>query len=1083
MNDNSSNDNKSSLDPADRFRKLVGDQDQTTSESEKKTEPSLEDTQPTKLKSAGQTSPTQPPFLANNQVTGASKSNGPALLPDDWSSEQTTHSSGAVLPKRVGEVDMEGTQVTPAAPTTHTSLHPNAFRAPEEARQPSTSQQPTTLKPSKRIKPKAAKGSQSKNKKVWGCLLRVLIGILFLGVIILIGIGSIVVYQYVRISANLPSVNELLQNTSQFETTTIYDRNNDPIYEIIDPNAGMRTQVNIDQVSPYVILATLATEDKNFYNNPGYDLLAIFRALWENYTSGQIVSGASTITQQLARMLLLSPDERTQQTVERKAREIILAGQITRQYSKDQILELYLNEVYYGNLSYGIEAASETYFHTSASQLTLGEAAFLAGLPQSPSVYDIYTDPEDTLHRTEEILSLIYQLVQERGGCVDVGPGRKPICLSKQDLTDAANQIAAYNFQPSTNNMVYPHWVTYIRSLLEQEYGAQTLYHSGFKVYTTLDPQLEDLAQQIVSQQVNSLSNLHVLDGALVAIQPSTGEILAMVGSADFNNAAISGQINMAVQPRQPGSSIKPITYTAAFEKGWTPSTLLWDVPSSFPPSGNPNDTNPPYVPVDYDGKFHGPVTVRTALSNSLNIPAVKTLNFVGVYNNPATPNQDSFISLAERMGITTLTRNDYGLSLTLGGGDVTLLDLTSAYSIFANSGKRMAPQAILKITDYQGNVIYQYQPPAGEQVIRPEHAYLITSILSDNNARAMEFGTNSVLNMPFQVAAKTGTTNDFRDNWTLGYTPDLTVGVWVGNADYTPMVNTTGLTGAAPIWSQFMQAAEMKVSNNNPTPFTRPAGIVDEVICSMSGTQPSSNCPSERSEVFASDQPPLPADDDLWKEVQIDTWTNLLASSDCSDFTDKKLSLNVSDTSAQDWITNTSDGKAWAENAGFGDSVFFTPSRACTSSDPHPKIVFVGLSDGQTITSNPIDIYAVISATDNFKEWRLDYGVGNNPSKWTTLVNNNTAQITTPDKIYTWDLSSVPTGTVTLRIVMTSTKDTTATRTIRLTNQSPTPTPTVTATATPTNTPTNTPTETPTETLVPTFVPTYTLVPSSTPE
>ncbi|HTX79857.1 MAG TPA: transglycosylase domain-containing protein, partial [Longilinea sp.] len=1029
MNDNPPNDNNTPFDPADRFRKLVGSENQSAGESEKKSDPSLEDTQPTKIKSTGQTSPTRPSPVTNDEATAAPKNDaGAQTTSDGWLSEQMTRPSHAVLPRRVEEIDLEGTQVTPTAPTTRTSLHSEAFRAPEETNQQGVAQQLNTLKLPRRVKPKAAKSNQNGNKKTLGCLLRVLIGILFLGILVLIGIGSVIVYQYVRISSTLPSVDELLQNASQFETTTIYDRNNDPIYEIIDPNAGKRTQVNIDQVSPYVILTTLATEDKDFYNNPGYDLLAIFRALWQNYTSGQIVSGASTITQQLARALLLSPDERSQQTVERKAREIILAGQITRQYSKDQILDLYLNEIYYGNLSYGIEAAAETYFNTSASQLTLGEAAFLAGLPQSPSVYDIYTNPDDTLHRTEEILDLTYQLMQERGGCVDVGPGRQPICLTKQDLTDAANQIAAYDFQPPTNNMTYPHWVTYIRSLLEQEYGAQTLYHSGFKVYTTLDPQLEDLAQQIVSQQVSSLSNLHVTDGALVAIQPSTGEILAMVGSADFNNAAIAGQINMAIQPRQPGSSIKPITYTAAFEKGWTPATLLWDVPSSFPPSGNPNDTNPAYEPVDYDGKYHGPVTVRTALANSLNIPAVKTLNFVGIYDNPDTPNQDSFISLAERMGITTLTRDDYGLSLTLGGGDVTPLELTSAYSIFANGGKRVAPQAILKITDYQGNVIYQYQPPEGEQVIRPEHAYLITSILSDNNARAMEFGTNSVLNLPFQVAAKTGTTNDFRDNWTLGYTPDLAVGVWVGNADYTSMVNTTGLTGAAPIWSQFMQAAEMKLTNNNPTPFTRPAGIVDEVICTMSGTQPSSHCPSERTEVFASDQPPLSTDNDLWKEVQIDTWTNLLTSPDCNDYTATKLSLNVNDSFAKDWITDTSEGKAWAEDAGFGDSVFFTPSRVCTSSDPRPKIVFVGPTDGQTVTSSPVDIFAVISATANFKEWRLDYGAGNSPSKWINLVNHNTNQITDPDKIYTWDLSSVPSGTVTLRIVMTSTKGTTAT-------------------------------------------------------
>ncbi len=298
-----------------------------------------------------------------------------------------------------------------------------------------------------------------------------------------------------------------------------------------------------------------------------------------------------------------------------------------------------------------------------------------------------------------------------------------------------------------------------MRSQLEEMYDPQTIYRSGFTIYTTLDPNLQNAAQRIVAEQVAALIDKNAHNGALVTIKPSTGEILAMVGSVDFYNEAIDGQVNMATSPtRQPGSSIKPITYVAAFEKGWTPSTLIWDVPSEFPPSGDPNDPREPYKPVNYDEKFHGPMTVRTALANSFNVPAVKTLDFVGIYDNPNTPEKDGMIGMAERLGITSLTRPDYGLSLTLGGGDVSLIEMTGAFSVFANGGRRIPPVAILRIVDHTGEVVYEYQPQPGEQVIRAEHAYLISSILSDNEARSWMFGRNSALNLSFPVAAKTGT-------------------------------------------------------------------------------------------------------------------------------------------------------------------------------------------------------------------------------------------------------------------------------------------------------------------------------------
>src|SRR5215217_3692677 len=969
------------------------------------------------------------------------------------------------LPRRVDELDMDGTRVSPVA-----------YEPPSRTRNVQTRLAPPTIVPP--VQPPVVVRTTSFDwRSGWGgCLIRGFLVALF-GVVVALIIGaSGLLFSYYSIARTLPSVEDLQNRASQFETTRILDRNGNPLYEILDPNAGRRTYVTLDKVSPFLVAATIATEDKDFYEHPGFDAGAILRALWENYRTGGQGGGASTITQQLARALLLSPEERAQRTYSRKAREIILAAEITRRYSKDDILELYLNEIYYGNLAYGIEAASETYFGKSANQLDLAEASFLAGLPQSPSVYDIYANRDVTLARQQQVLVLMFGLSQQRG-CIKVSNSEVPICVDAPAAAGAADEMKSRTFNSPNVNARYPHWVNFVRSELEKKYDAQTIYRSGFIVYTSLDPALQDEAQRLVTEQVAQLADKNAHNGALVAIKPSTGEILAMVGSPDFNNEAISGQINMADSPtRQPGSSIKPVNYVAAFEKGWTPATLIWDVPSEFPPSGNPNDTREPYRPVNYDGNFHGPVTVRTALSNSFNIPAVKTLNFVGIYDDPNTPQKDGMIAMAERLGITSFTRPDYGLALTLGGGDVSLLELTGAYSVFANGGKKVPPVAILKIVDFEGTTVYEYQPPQPEQVIRPEHAFLISSILSDNEARSWMFGRNSLLNLPFQVAAKTGTTNDFRDNWTLGYTPDLVTGVWVGNADYTPMVNTTGLTGAAPIWSSFMTFAVPYVSNNAPTPFTIPPGIVEMVICSTSGTEPSNSCRGgQRSEFFASDQPPLPKGQDLLRRVNIDTWTGLLAGDACKDFTKEDMTMNVSDKSARQWL-RSGEGREWLEAHDMPRNPSFSSDRECNASDPHPVLEFQNPTNGATITTTTLPVSGVIDVKNGgFTGWRLEYGNGNDPSDWMVLTQGNNA-FPQPGLIYTWDLNNVQGNQVTLRLYLMNGEDDYAERKVTLNLSLPTPTP-----------PTAFPTDTsipvvasPTETLT-SFPPTETPTPTET--
>ena len=927
--------------------------------------------------------------------------------------------------------------------------------------------------PSSKIRKKHAPLISGEEGK--GCIVRMVILALLAGIIILLAGGSIIVYEYYKIAATLPSVADLQQRASTFETTRIYDRSGGLLYEILDPNAGRRTFITIDKISPYVVAATIATEDKSFYRHPGFDWTAIIRAFWQNFQGKETVSGASTITQQLARYLFLSPEERSEQTYIRKVREALLAAEITRRYTKDQILEIYLNEFYYGNLAYGIEAASETYFNTTADKLDLAQASFLAGLPQAPSVYDVYNNREATRERQQQVLTLMYEASNEEG-CIFVSNSVARVCVDADAAVNAYKQLENYEFNPPYVQMRYPHWVNYVRSILETQFDAQTIYQSGFSVYTTIDPALQDVAEEVVKEQVESLQAYDATDGALVAIRPSSGEILAMVGSADFYDDSIDGQVNMAVSPtRQPGSAIKPITYIAAFEKGWTPATLLWDVPSEFPPSGDPNDPRPPYKPVNYDGRFHGPVTVRSALANSYNIPAVKTLQFDGIYDDPNTPEEDGMLSVAGKMGITSLTRDDYGLSLTLGGGEVSLIELTGAYSVIANGGSRVPPVAILRILDHSGNIVYDYQTPSGDQVIRPEHAYLITSILSDNEARTPMFGPNSVLNLPFPAAAKTGTSNDYRDNWTLGYTPDLAVGVWVGNADYSAMHDISGVTGAAPIWSQFMQMAIQQLTGGNPTPFSVPNGIVQKAICDVSGTEPSEWCPDQRLEYFASDQLPLPRSQDLWSKVIVDTWTGLRASDACKDFTKEVFALNVTDPWAIGWLQNDSQGKAWVEKMGFSTPLRFTPSRECLAGDPHAVIELSSLTEGQTITSSPLDIIAKIDVSADFQSYTLDYGTGDDPGEWKRLMESSQPS-PQPSKIYSWDLQEIAQGSITLRIKINSIRGGYAERKIHLNILIPSPTPTV--TPTPTNTPTATPTFTPSPS--PTFPPTDT--PSATP-
>lgn len=897
----------------------------------------------------------------------------------------------------------------------------------------------------------------------------------FLMLLVAVGAGSFLVYKYFSIASSLPSVADLKSKAAQFETTRIVDRNGALLYEIIDPNGGLRTYVPLEKMSPYMVAATLATEDKDYYSHAGFDPVAIARAMWVNYTSGGIVSGASTITQQLARSLLLT-DERYDQSVDRKAREIVLAAEITRKYSKEEILELYLNEYYYGKLSYGVEAAAETYFKTTADKLTLAQAAFLAGIPQSPVMYDVERNREGTMNRFQTVIVLMNELSNERG-CIYVSTSAKPVCVDRQAAVEAVNEMQNYQYQPPAERIKFPHWVDYIRKQLELMYDPGTIYRSGFTVTTTLDPVLQEEAQRIVTENVAALAANDAHNGALLALKPQTGEILAMVGSPNFYDDQYAGQINMTIMPRQPGSAMKPLVFAAAFEKGWTPATTIWDVPVSLPPSGVEGDPSEPYRPVNYDGRFHGPVSVRLALGSSYNIPAVKALQYVGIYDDAATPENDGLIGFARKLGITTLTRNDYGLALALGGGEVSLMEMTGAYSVFANEGKLVNPIAITKIVDFKGNLVYEYQVPEGKQVYPADFSYLMSSIMSDNGARTPAFGANSVLNVGFPAAVKTGTTNDFRDNLTIGYTPDVVVGVWVGNADNSEMINTTGVTGAAPIWAQFITFANNHLTQGQPRDFAIPSTIYEKEICAISGTEPSEECPTRRMEIFAQSRPPLSREYDFWKPVEIDTWTGLLASAACPDFKKDALTLNVKDETAVKWIKETDEGREWAKSMRFEDPIYFIPERSCSVDDPRPTLLFASLRDGDTIRESPLPIYAVIKVPTDFRDYRLEWGAGSDPQEWNVLFVGD-RQSDQAIMLKEWDTLEVKEEEITLRLYLTRDDEKYAERKIRLRLDVPTPTPTPTQTPLPTATATATFTSTSTFTATVPPPPTATALP-----
>lgn len=580
--------------------------------------------------------------------------------------------------------------------------------------------------------------------------------------------GVVIWQSYIFVKA-LPSPRNI--GKMNFPTSThIYDRNGELLYEIYrDQN---RTPVSLEELPEYISQATIAVEDKDFYHHFGISLFGgMVRALKDTYLTGEL-QGGSTITQQLVKSSLLTPER----TIERKVKEVILAVWTERLYSKNQILEMYLNQVPYGGSAYGIEEAANTFFGKPAKDLKLEEAALLAGLPQAPSLYSPYLNPELAKKRRNEVLRRMRD---------------EKFITSEQYESATKKELAVV---PLKIDIKAPHFVFYIKQKLEEKYGVQMVEEGGLRVTTTLDLKIQRQAEQILKEEIEKVKYANINNGAIVVTDPSSGEILAMVGSVDYFQQP-NGAFNVTDALRQPGSTIKPVMYALALENGYTAATLIDDVPTRIDIPGSE-----PYVPVNYDGRFHGRVTMRNSLANSYNIPAVKVLQTIGV---------ERFLNHAEKMGIDTWTdRTRYGLSITLGGGEVRMTDMAEAFGVFASGGYWNETTGIKSI-DMRGNANLNFEKQEPKMVMNAGVAYIISDILSDNVARQSAFGAGSLLEIPnHRVAVKTGTTNDLKDNWTIGYTPEYLVTVWVGNNDNTPMNQylVSGVTGAAPIWHRMME-------------------------------------------------------------------------------------------------------------------------------------------------------------------------------------------------------------------------------------------------------------------------------------
>ncbi|MBI2590655.1 MAG: PBP1A family penicillin-binding protein [Candidatus Blackburnbacteria bacterium] len=778
----------------------------------------------------------------------------------------------------------------------------------------------------------------------------------FFGVLALF-LGAFVIVPILAIG--LPSPDKLSQDRGS--ATKIYDRNGVLLYDIYSNQR--RTPVESSEMPKYLKEALVAAEDKNFYKHGGFDPTGMLRAVYSIVFQRRL-EGGSTITQQLVKVVLLT----SERTLPRKIKEFVLSIQIERKYSKDEILTMYLNNAPYGGTAVGVQAASETYFGKNARDLTLLESAILAGLPQRPSVYSPYSSkPDAYISRTKYVLKRMRE--------------DKYITLAQEE--EAASQLPDVKFVGKSASLKAPHFVLYVQSLLEDQYGTNVL-QSGLRVTTTLDWELQQKAQQIVSEEIAKVESVHITNGAAVVIDPNNGQILAMVGSKDFNASDYDGQVNVTLSKRQPGSAIKPVTYVTGLKKGYTASMMLMDVKTTFPGGTD----QPPYEPVNYDGKYRGPVQLRYALANSLNIPAVKVLARTGIKD---------MLTTAYDLGLTTLeptkeNMSRFGLSATLGGGEVRLLDLTNAYSSFANGGTRHNSVAILKVEDNKGKLLEEHKEGPGTKVLTEAQAFIISDILSDNSARSDVFGPNSLLKIPGKtVAVKTGTTNDQRDNWAIGWTPHVVVGTWVGNNDNSQMKKVaSGVSGATPIWNSIIREALVGKPDES---FKIPENIVQLDVDAVSGYLSHDEFPS-RKEYFIKGTEP--EEDQVHKMLKVCKSEGRLATPSqiaANDYDSKEYFIfkeedptvqqggeNLWQKGILEWLSTQNDPR------------YNPPADYCGSANPL-NVEFVMPQDKSQVNANSLDVKIDANSTSDITQIEVQVDNGQKilltSKPWRTTIPN----------------------------------------------------------------------------------------------
>ncbi len=818
------------------------------------------------------------------------------------------------------------------------------------------------------------------------------LGVLLLSVVLVltsgVGVAAGVWAYYTR---DLPDADQIQVVEEEFETIRFYDSTGTVlIYEKANP-LGDRIWLSIDQIPETVKWATISLEDRDFYTNPGINVAGLGRAFISNLR-GRDIQGGSSLTQQLVKNVLIDPEERYEKSYSRKIKEVIMALAITREYSKDQILEWYLNLNFYGHFAYGIESAARIYYGKSINELNLAEVAMLAPIPQYPGLNPL--DNWDWAKRRQELtldamVDTGYLTAEQAEAAKEV-----PIEIQAGGVADRFDVIA-------------PHYALYAADQLAEILDQDTIAKGGLDVYTTIDLDLQNVAEEAARKRVSELTeeDRNVNNSAVIVLRPRTGEILAMVGSLDYWNDEIDGKVNVATALRQPGSSFKPFTYVTALSQGYTPAYMLLDVRTC------PNPNDPSWCPENYpdlegNRPYHGPQRLRLALQRSYNIPAVRMMKAAGIGN---------VIKTAHAMGITTLRKDldYYGLALTLGGGEVKLIDMAYSFSVFANGGmqyglpipedrlemgfRELDPVAIKRVDDRVGQTIWAYEQPDERRVLDERLAYLMSDILSDNTARAWSFGVNNKLALPDRpVAGKTGTTNNWNDSWTIGFTPQIAVAVWMGNTDNSPMKRVPGSYGAAHVWNTVMQAAHRGLP---VVPFERPPGITEKHVCAISGLLPNEDCPNVALEKFIAGTEPM-VTCNVHRAYYVNRETGKLATPNTPPELVEKRVYEIYPPEADDWVREAGIPQPPTE---YDD---YMPDRSSEDVAIVKPATFGYVTGMVEITGN---------ARNNVRFWRLDYGQGLDPQQWVQIGGDHPFEISNGLMEY-WNVAELD-GLYTLRL------------------------------------------------------------------